>query len=525
MFFNSLAFILVFLPLTVIGFYVIGAKGHHRVAVSWLVGASLLFYSWWNPAYLSLILLSILFNYAIGVTLTSGGRTNRKLLLIAGISLNLALLGYYKYAFFIIENINIAGDFEFYIDDVALPLAISFFTFQQIAYLVDAYKKETKEYNFLYYCLFVTFFPQLVAGPIVHHKEMMPQFLSNFIYKLNDKNIAIGLTIFTIGLFKKVVIADNAALYANPVFDAVENGLAVTFFDAWLGALAYTFQLYFDFSGYSDMAIGLARLFGIRIPLNFNSPYKAVSIVDFWRRWHMTLSRFLRDYLYFPMGGNRRGKSRRYFNLIITMILGGLWHGASWTFVFWGLLHGLYLIINHIWRSFRSRLVSIQKLPTRYLTVFPRLITFLSVVIAWVFFRSESFQGAWHILLAMSGMNGIDLQGQLNSVSTIQHINIAGIITYPDGNSPIFSAVEWKQGMILISALFFGSMFLPNTQQIMRKYNPAFEVYPGEIKPTILKIFQWRPTLGSAIFFSTILVFTLYSLLTANYVEFIYWSF
>jgi len=354
MLFNSFEFIFFFLPITLTIFFWIGKRNHHQVAISWLVLCSLFFYGWWSPAYLALILFSMLFNYAFGVMLGNGeSRKNKKALLILGVGINLGLLGYYKYANFFIDQLNWLLDSNFHLEKIFLPLAISFFTFQQIAYLVDAYRQETKEYNFLHYCLFVTFFPQLIAGPIVHHKEMLPQFSKNIVYKFNYEHMAMGITIFIIGLFKKVILADSVSIYATPVFNAAEIGATVTFFSAWGGALAYTLQLYFDFSGYSDMAIGIAYMFGIKLPINFNSPYKATSIIDFWRRWHITLSRFLRDYLYFALGGNRKGSIRRYINLFLTMLLGGIWHGAGWTFVIWGMLHGTYLIINHAWRKIR----------------------------------------------------------------------------------------------------------------------------------------------------------------------------
>ena len=303
MLFNSYEFIFVFLPIVLFGFHLIGRRSHYRVAVAWLVGSSLFFYGWWNPYYLGLILFSILFNYSIGISLcnNSNYKLSRKGVLTIGIVTNLVLLGYFKYANFFINNINLVTDINIVNYDIVLPLAISFFTFQQITYLVDAYQGKSKEYNFLHYCLFVTFFPQLIAGPIVHHKEMLPQFAKDVIYKLNSKNIVIGVTIFSLGLFKKVVFADGISAYSTPVFNAAEYGEVLTFFEAWSGVIAYHFQIYFDFSGYSDMAIGLARVFGIRLPLNFNSPYKATSIIDFWRGWHMTLTRVIRDYLWYPI--------------------------------------------------------------------------------------------------------------------------------------------------------------------------------------------------------------------------------
>ncbi len=417
MLFNSIEFIFVFLPVVLLVFYMIGSYGNHRVAISWLVGASLFFYGWWNPAYLGLILASILFNYAMGAALVSGnGRSHARYLLAVGVACNLAILAYFKYANFFVENLNTLSGSSYHLETIILPLAISFFTFQQITFLVDASRGETREYNFLHYSLFVTFFPQLIAGPIVHHREMLPQFAKNSIYRINQSNLAIGLAIFLLGLFKKVVLADGVAAYATPVFDAAESGVVITFFEAWAGALAYTFQLYFDFSGYSDMAIGIARMFNINLPLNFNSPYKAVNIIEFWRRWHMTLSRFLRDYLYFPLGGNRKGQPRRYVNLMITMLLGGLWHGAGWTFVAWGFMHGIFLVINHAWHGLRRLLGSEPGslgFPGRSVAW---LVTFLSVVVSWVMFRAESFESATNILQGMAGMNGFILPAQVAAI-------------------------------------------------------------------------------------------------------------
>jgi len=417
MLFNSIEFIFVFLPAVLLGFYMIGSFGNHRVAISWLVGASLFFYGWWNPAYLGLMLGSILFNYAMGAVLVGGkDGPHARLMLAVGVACNLAVLGYFKYANFFVDNFNVLTGSSYHLGTIILPLAISFFTFQQITFLVDASRGETREYNFLHYSLFVTFFPQLIAGPIVHHREMLPQFAKDSIYRVNQSSLAIGLVIFLLGLFKKVVLADGVAAYATPVFDAAESGVVITFFEAWAGALAYTFQLYFDFSGYSDMAIGIARMFNIRLPLNFNSPYKAVNIIEFWRRWHMTLSRFLRDYLYYPLGGNRKGQPRRYVNLMMTMLLGGLWHGAGWTFVAWGCMHGLFLVINHAWHGVRRIIGSNPGSlgsPGRGMAW---LVTFLSVVVSWVMFRAESFESAINILQGMAGMNGFVLPVQVAAI-------------------------------------------------------------------------------------------------------------
>ncbi|MFT6914268.1 MAG: alginate O-acetyltransferase complex protein AlgI [Motiliproteus sp.] len=406
MLFNSYTFVFLFLPIVWIGFQLIGGRGHHRVAVTWLVTASLFFYGWWNPAYLGLILASMLFNYALGTQLHSSENSlrARKLLLLLGLSANLTLLGYYKYAGFFIENLNQLLESPLSFDAVLLPLAISFFTFQQLAYLVDAYRGETREYNFLQYCLFVTFFPQLIAGPIVHHKEMMPQFLNEACYRYDAKKVAQGLCLFVLGLFKKVVVADQLSLYVQQVFTAADQGVLLSPLEAWYGALSYTFQLYFDFSGYADMALGIALLFGITLPINFNSPYKARNIIDFWRRWHITLSRFLRDYIYIPLGGNRRGEWRRLQNVLATMLLGGLWHGAGWTFVIWGGIHGLMLTLNHLWQGLWAK-SGLTAIPRPLAAALGWLLTFTAVVFAWVVFRAESLDSAVAIWQAMLGLN------------------------------------------------------------------------------------------------------------------------
>ena len=358
MLFNSFLFLFVFLPATLLGFFLIG-RYSRPLAALWLFAASLFFYGWWNPAFTFLLLASIAFNYSVGTALAREHARRRAAsgswLLGVGVCANLGLLAYYKYANVFIQGGNAVLGTGWQIESIVLPLGISFYTFTQIAFLVDAHRGEAGEFDFIRYGLFVTYFPHLIAGPVLHHKEMMPQFALAQTYRPHWANLSVGLTILAIGLFKKVVLADGVASFASPVFKAASEGASVTFLEAWVGALAYTFQLYFDFSGYSDMAIGLSLLFGVKLPLNFDSPYKAANIIDFWRRWHMTLSRFLRDYLYFPLGGNRKGPARRHLNLLITMVLGGLWHGAGLTFVMWGALHGFYLIVNHAWRRLLLR--------------------------------------------------------------------------------------------------------------------------------------------------------------------------
>jgi D-alanyl-lipoteichoic acid acyltransferase DltB (MBOAT superfamily) len=395
--FNSFEFIFAFLPIT---FFIYFYLNHLRVVEAskgFLLFSSLFFYSWWDIIYLPIILSSMLFNYILSHYLMQQDRKlenilSKKSILTFGILVNISLLGYFKYTDFFLENFNLTFNTKIELLHLALPLAISFFTFQQISYLIDSYKQKMKEYNFLNYALFVTFFPQLIAGPIVHHKEMMPQFSKNKNKIKNYKNIAKGLFIFSIGLFKKVIIADIFSRWATQGFD-VATTLNLT--QAWITSLSYTFQLYFDFSGYTDMAIGIALFFNIKLPINFNSPYKAVNIQDFWKRWHITLSRFLKDYIYIPLGGNRKGDFRTYNNLLITFLIGGLWHGAGWTFVFWGFLHGIALIIHRIWSHLNFRLWS-------WVGWF---ITFNFINISWIFFRAKEWDDAIKVLGSMFTIN------------------------------------------------------------------------------------------------------------------------
>ncbi len=396
MLFNSYIFIFVYLPLTLVVFFWLGRHARQASATAWLVVMSLAFYGWWNPIYLWLIGVSMIFNYAIGRGLGchATGSAASKRLLAFGIGADLALLGYYKYANFFVDNLNAIAGTGLTLGEIVLPLGISFFTFTQIAYLVDAYRGEVREYNPLHYALFVTYFPHLIAGPVLHHREMMPQFGKPSIYRFDVGHFTVGCVWFLMGLFKKVVIADSISGYASPVFAAAAGGATPSVLDAWVGALAYTFQLYFDFSGYSDMAIGLAAMMGVRLPLNFDSPYKSQNISEFWRRWHMTLSRFLRDYLYLALGGNRRGPVRRYVNLFLTMLLGGLWHGAGWTFVIWGGIHGLWLAIE------RSLLFRIPGWQSSHfgMRALRWCVTFHLVCFAWIFFRAPDLASSLLVL-------------------------------------------------------------------------------------------------------------------------------
>lgn len=396
MLFNTYLFFLGFLPLTLAGYFLL-SKYSVRLSIVFLFIASTVFYGYWYIHYLPLLLGSICVNYLIGQWISARKSTNQgnraRFALITGLAFNLGLLAFFKYVDFFGKTIASLFGVEFSPMGVVLPIGISFFTFTQIAYLVDCFKSEVSEYKPENYGLFVTYFPHLIAGPILHHKEMMPQFDRLDSHIFFNGRLVVGMLIFLIGLFKKVVLADGVARFVSPVFDV--SFASLTMLEAWCGALAYTFQLYFDFSAYSDMAYGLSYMFGIVLPINFNSPYKAVSIIDFWRRWHITLSNFLRDYLYIPLGGNRHGSIRRHLNLMITMLLGGLWHGANWTFVVWGGLHGFYLACNHVVRRYLGEKQSWAR------SLLGWVLTFIAVVVAWVFFRSNSMDVALDILRGM----------------------------------------------------------------------------------------------------------------------------
>ena len=518
MLFNSFAFIFFFLPATLLVFFQFG-RVSPKLAAGWVAAASLFFYGWWSPAYVALLVVSILFNYALGIAIvradSAGDAGRKKRLLILAVTANLALLGYYKYANFFLGNVNAALGTSWSLGEIILPLGISFFTFTQIAFLADAYQGKAREYSFVHYGLFVTYFPHLIAGPILHHREMMPQFGLAATYRPDAGNLAAGLTIFVIGLFKKVVIADGVAPYVAPVFDAPQAGMTLTFAEAWCGALAYTFQLYFDFSGYSDMAVGLSLLFGIRLPINFHSPYQAVNVIEFWRRWHMTLSRFLRDYLYVPLGGNRKGPRRRYLNLMVTMLLGGLWHGAGWTFVVWGGLHGLYLVVNHAWRALRTRLGHDLKLSSPWGRGAACVVTFLAVVVSWVVFRADSLGSAGAILGAMAGANGV----------TVPDLWLARWGAWGDSLTQLGLAsgaapALTRTGILhWIWALLIVVWFAPNTQQIMAAARPALGVPPDSAAAR----WQWRPAAASAAVIAAMAVAVIVNL--NRHSEFLYFQF
>jgi D-alanyl-lipoteichoic acid acyltransferase DltB (MBOAT superfamily) len=490
--FNSYIFIWVFLPLTLAGFYACARGGGAPLAKLWLVVASLLYYGWWNPSYLTLILGSMLGNFAIGSLLANERlpRERRRTLLWLGVIANLALLGWYKYANFTVNTANAWFDLEWKLAPIVLPLAISFFTFTQIAYLVDAWNGRCHENRFIDYALFVLFFPHLIAGPVIHHGEVMPQFARRETYRFHARNLAIGFTIFALGLAKKTLIADPLGAEASKVFAAAAGNTPLHTGDAWLGCLAYTFQLYFDFSGYSDMAVGASRLFGVRMPVNFNSPYKAIDLIDFWRRWHITLSRFLRDYLYVPLGGNRKGPTRQAVNLFLTMLLGGIWHGAGWNFVAWGAVHGGLLVVNHLLTGGRKR--GPRSMAAQWSG---RLLTFAVVSLAWVLFRAKDLGTAVDIYAAMFGLGDVAPAGALLRDKWWGWLAVALVVVW----------------------------FAPNTQEIMCRFRPVLEKVAPPDLPETLRVVLWRPTPLYAVLIA--LLFTACVLSLSRHSEFLYYQF
>lgn len=426
MLFNSYEFLFAYLPIVLVGFFFIGGL-NSNLASLFLALASLVFYAWTSIKSLPLLLISIVFNYYFGLLISSANRLKSetkdiqnkliiftpKFLLVVSLIFNLSLLGFFKYCNFFIANINellvLNNSATINFLNIALPIGISFFTFTQIAFLVDCYQGKVSERKFTHYLLFVSYFPHLIAGPVLHHAQMMPQFSKRSTYKLNYESIGLGILIFVIGLAKKVLLANPLGEYADPFFKSITIYSTPSFSDSWLATLAYTFQIYFDFSGYTDMAIGLSLLFGVTLPINFNAPYRSLSIVEFWRRWHISLSTFLRDYLYIPLGGNKSGDFRRYLNLIITMLLGGFWHGANWTFVLWGLIHGLLLSMNHVWNSLKISCFFKSKI---FIPIW-WLVVFICICFTWVIFRVDHF---YQVIPIFKGLLNLSEAGQIQFV-------------------------------------------------------------------------------------------------------------
>ncbi len=499
MLFNSHLFIFLFLPFTLIIFHLLNKCKLVKFKLEFLIFISLFFYSWWNPKYLFLLLASILCNYVIGKLINTG---KSKFKLILGISFNLLIIGYYKYTNFFLENINIIFERNSILETIILPLGISYFTFQQITYLVDCFLGKVKQQNLKRYFLYVSFFPQIISGPIVRHDFMMPQIVNNLNKSFNINFLNIGLTTFIIGLFKKVVIADNLALYANPVFNLSENGFILNFFDAWAGALAYTFQIYFDFSGYMDMALGIGLMFGIVLPINFFSPFKAKNISEFWMCWHITLGNLARNYLYFPLSiffsrkaiENNYGSYKNFFlslsvPTLISFSLIGFWHGAAWNFIVFGLINGFYIIIYNLWVSVKKK-YNVKVKMSFLNNILSQIITFSCIVVALIFFRSKNIESALHYVKSIFGFGNFNLE------------NIFQIGVF---------ASEPYTGIMSLLFCFFVVFLLPNTQESVFQFaKNDFNKQNMIRKRKSVINFRWQPnvlwiTISLILFVSSIL--------------------
>jgi len=509
MLFNSLEFILLFLPVTLAGYYLIGRR---NLAKYWLTACSIFFYGWWDYHYVPLLLASILGNYFFAGAMGRSDGALRRGLLVAGLVLNLAILGYFKYVGFFVENLNGALGLSFSVPRVILPLAISFFTFQQVIFLVDNYRGLVRPATAADYGLFVVFFPQLIAGPIVRHGEMMPQFAKRERQRFDWRNLHLGANLFAIGLAKKVLLADSLAPLSDGVFEAAAGGAELTLLGAWGGSVAFGLGIYFDFSGYSDMALGLARMFGIVLPLNFNSPYKAACAIDFWRRWHITLSRFLRDYLYIPLGGGRAGRARRHLNLLVVMLLGGLWHGAGWTFVFWGLLQGLFLMLNHAWRWLWPGATRAPSGPGRVLA---RCLTLAAVMAAWVPFRADSMATVWRIYRGMFGLNGVSLPSEYQAWPGADWLQGLGL-RFADTDLQVLYPLQ--AGLVIV--LLIAALALPNAVALVAER----PLEPAAARSTGRESLLFRPGLLNGATVGA-LVIVILAFLTESRQEFIYFQF
>ena len=433
MLFNSYEFLLLFLPITFFVYFYLNSKKQIVISKIFLVLASLFFYSWWNPIYLPLILASMIFNFFVGQKLNKKSTKN---MLIFGIVGNVGLLGYFKYTDFFIENFNWAFNKDVELLHLALPIAISYFTFQQIAFLVDSYRGETKEYNFLNYALFITFFPQLLMGPIIHHKDMIPQFQTKWKSLIKWENVALGLFIFAIGLAKKTLIGDPLTDYAQYAFN---NAQKLSMIEAWYASTSYVLSYYFDLSGYADMAIGIGKMFNIDIPKNFNSPYKARNFADYWKRWHITLSKFLGDYIYKSLGGNKTIVWIMYLNIMITFFVSGFWHGAGWNFVVWGLLNGIFVVMAHMMKK--------ANLQMNYYLAWSLM--FFGLILTRILFVANDFNDAWYVTLT------------LFDISNLRFTNL-------------FYTDIYLQSFYIILALFL-ALGCKNSMEISQNFKPNFK--------------------------------------------------
>jgi alginate O-acetyltransferase complex protein AlgI len=542
--FNSYQFLFAFLPITLVGFFALGTVSR-MWALRWIIFVSLLFYAWWRPLNVLLIAPSILINFALARTLQrlsedERGRRTSRLVLLLGIAFNIAFLGYFKYIDFGRSTINDIFGTNLVLTHIILPLGISFITFQKIAFLVDVHAKRVRQFTFQDYALFVLFFPQLIAGPIVHYREMMPQF-NGASCRFNKENFAVGLTLLSFGLFKKVVLADHMATVITPIYNEAASGNEVSLLLAWAAAVGFTLQIYFDFSGYSDMALGLARFFGIRLPQNFYSPLKASSIIDFWLRWHMTLTRFLTAYIYNPLtlwltrqraakGGPGLAGSKTtigafiyllMFPILLTMFVSGLWHGAAYGFVLWGLLNGFYLATNHAWRLIRPQLWSDRQSYGRFMQPLGRLLTFTSVAVAMVFFRSPTLTSAIDLMKGLIGHNGVALpQAIFDHLGPVAGWLHRGGVASVD--SEFWSGQQFTRMVMWIFALMLIALACPNTLQILARYEPALGVKPLTSNFAGRRI-EWNPCLPWAIGMSIVTAIGIF--FVGGESEFLYWQF
>ena len=541
MLFNSPEFLFGLLPLSLLGFFALGGLGFRRAAMTWLTLASLFFYGWWNVSYVPLLIGSILFNFFVGEKLRAGAS---RPWLVLGVAGNVVLLAYYKYIGFLTEVISDAAGLNWAIPNIVLPLAISFFTFQQIAYLVDCRAGLVKETSLLNYGAFITFFPHLIAGPITHHKEMIPQFQSERIFKPQALSLALGVTIFSVGLFKKVALADVLAYYANPVFDAAANNQALTAIDSWVGAFAYTLQLYFDFSGYSDMAVGAGLLFGIRLPQNFASPLRSANIVEFWQRWNMTLTRFITSYIYNPivLSWSRYRVQRKLplvqpgrttvgafiwllaFPVMISMLISGIWHGAGYQFVLFGALHGIYVVGYHVWREIKPGAVSAAA-ASRFGRVLGIALTLTCVVASMVLFRSASATAAMHMYACMFAANGIVIP---QGVASLPMVSVVVHALDLQTGKQIFI---YSEPLMLIVPLLVLVLAAPNIYELMIEYDTALSSKPAKARPGdrrwaySLRDLRWRPTLAYSCAAGMLAFVAMTRMLSNAPSEFIYFRF
>jgi alginate O-acetyltransferase complex protein AlgI len=543
MLFNSAEFLFVFLPATLAGFYLLGAVSRTS-ALRWLILVSLVFYAWWRPLNVLIIAPSIVVNFALArilLRLNEGEGPGRgsKPLLILGILLNVIFLGAFKYTDFISGTINDVFGANLVLRHIILPLGISFITFQKIAFLIDVQAGRVRSFTFQDYCTFVLFFPQLIAGPIVHYREMMPQFHAASC-RFDKEDVAVGLTLLFFGLFKKVIFADKIALLVTPIYDHAAAGGRTSLLLAWMAAIGFTLQIYFDFSGYTDMALGLARFFGIRLPPNFYSPLRASSIIDFWLRWHMTLTRFLTGYIYNPLvlwltrrrlakglpGFGARNAtvgafvSLLMFPTVITMFVSGLWHGAGYGFIVWGLIHGFYLTINHGWRVAAARLWPDRQSYDRVMKPAGWVLTFVSVTTAMVLFRAPTMTSAIDLVKGIIGLNGIALPqalfDRLRPLTSTFH-GVIGVIADPGVSQDFTKTAIW------IGGLMFIALACPNTLQILARYQPALGVKPQSTKLLLGRTLEWRASLPWAIAVSAIAAIATLSMSGPS--EFLYWQF